>query len=289
MRRCAFLTLAERGNYVIDDEHAYAPMAELGWQVEPVVWDEPEIDWDAYELVVIRSPWDYQLKPAEFLQVLAKIEASSARLENPAAIVEWNLQKTYLNDLQERGVEIVPTHFAPRLKKGELATLFDTIEADEIVLKPQVGATAMGAYRLSLQDLERMQKEIEAYYANTALMAQPFLNAIASEGEYSLFYFSGEYSHAILKTPKAQDFRSQEEHGADIQPVIANDPLREAGKKAIDSIGESLLYARADFVRANDGAGFQLMELELIEPALYFRTDPDSAMRFARAADALMR
>ncbi len=288
MRRCAFLTLAERGNYVIDDEHAYGPMAECGWQVEPVVWDASDNDWNTYQLVVIRSPWDYQLKPEKFLRVLGQIEASSARLENPLSIVGWNLEKTYLRDLHQQGVEIVPTRFADALAPGELTELFALLETDELVIKPQVGATASGAYRLHQDSFVALQEEVEAYYASTPLLVQPFLKHIETEGEYSLFYFNGEYSHAILKTPKANDFRSQEEHGADIQPIQANDRLQSAGRRALAGLAENLLYARVDFVRSNSSKGFQLMELELIEPALYFRTDPESPYRFAQAVHALM-
>ncbi len=113
-------------------------------------------------------------------------------------------------------------------------------------------------------------------------MAQPFLPAVTSEGEFSLFYFGGEHSHTILKTPMAGDFRVQEEHGGFIRAVETEPALRDAADAALRAIGEMSLYARADFVRKNDGSGFWLMELELIEPSLYFRTDSEAAARFAR-------
>ena len=115
------------------------------------------------------------------------------------------------------------------------------------------------------------------------MLAQPFLSAITTEGEFSLFYFNGELSHTILKTPKAADFRVQEEHGGVIRAVETDDALREAGDAALRAIGEKTLYARADFVRANDGSGYWLMELELIEPSLYLRMDKGAPERFARA------
>ena len=288
-KRCAFLTLAERGNYVIDDERAYAPLADLGWQVDAVPWNSAAADWHAYELVVIRSTWDYQVQPEKFLAVLAEIEASGTRLENPRSIVEWNIRKTYLRDLDARGVAIVPSVFLERLGSDTLGSIFASLGTDEVVVKPQIGATAKGAFRLQRDTLSRQQKEVEAYYANTALLAQPYMPHIASEGEYSLFYFNGAYSHAILKTPKARDFRSQEEHGASIRSMDIEDALRVCGQRAIDAIGQTLLYARADFVRGDDPADFRLMELELIEPSLYLRTDKDAPRRFARAIDTLIK
>lgn len=286
-RRCAFLTLAERGNYVIDDERAYAPMAELGWQVDTVPWDSTDADWNQYELVIIRSTWDYQTQPDKFLSALQQIESSDTRLENPRSIVDWNITKTYLRDLEGRGVRIVPSWFAERLGTGDIADLFKRFDAGEIVIKPQIGATASGAYRLQRESFAVQQEEVERYYANKALLAQPYMPRIASEGEYSLFYFNGSFSHAILKTPKPSDFRSQEEHGATIKPTEIDAALRACGQRAIDAIGQQLLYARADFVRGDASTDYRLMELELIEPSLYLRTHPDAPQRFAEAIHSL--
>ena len=116
-------------------------------------------------------------------------------------------------------------------------------------------------------------------------MVQPFMNNIIDEGEYSLFYFGGEYSHAILKLPAPGDFRVQEEHGGDIQPVEPSIELRVVGEKTVRLLDEVPLYARVDFVRDADDQ-FLLMEMELIEPALYFRMDKDSPERFAQAVNS---
>ena len=121
------------------------------------------------------------------------------------------------------------------------------------------------------------------YYADREFMAQPFLTHVESEGEYSLCYFNGELSHTILKTPKPLDFRVQEEHGGAIRAVEAGPELRAAGATVLRALGSTPLYARADFVRANDEAGFWLIELELIEPSLYLRMDAGAPERFARA------
>jgi hypothetical protein len=145
-----------------------------------------------------------------------------------------------------------------------------------------VSASAKGAFRLDRETAMARAPEIEAYYADRALLAQPFLPAVVDEGEFSLMYFNGAHSHTILKTPKAGDFRVQEEHGGDIRAVSTEPALHTAGDRVLAAIGEAPLYARADFVRTSDGE-FMLMELELIEPSLYFRTDPESAERFARA------
>ena len=283
MRRCAFLTLEDSTGFVIDDELAYAPLAALGWRIDAIPWRQPQVEWHAYDAVVIRSTWDYINDPDAFLAVLAEIERSGTQLFNGLDLVRWNIRKTYLQDLAERGVAVVPTIWRERLNPGELPDLVSEVGTAEVVIKPVVGLNAHGAFRLDAQTACSRAGELSAYYTNRALLAQPFLSAITTEGEYSLFYFNGTNSHTILKTPKEADFRVQEEHGGVIRAVETEDALREAGDAALRAIGSLPLYARVDFVRANDDRGYWLMELELIEPSLYLRMDPGAPERFARA------
>jgi hypothetical protein len=152
-------------------------------------------------------------------------------------------------------------------------------------VKPVVGAGADGAFRLDIRAATEQADALEAYYAERALMAQPFLQTVVAEGEFSLFYFNGVYSHAVLTTPKAKDFRVQEEHGGVIRAVKPDVALRAAGDAALGAIDEAALYARADFVRSDDGSSFWLMELELIEPSLYLRMDEQAPKKFAEAID----
>jgi glutathione synthase/RimK-type ligase-like ATP-grasp enzyme len=282
MRRCAFLTLDDPSSYVIDDELAVAPLAALGWRVEFVSW-RARVAWEDYDAVVIRSTYDYIQAPDAFLVALEQIERSGTPLFNDAGIVRWNVRKSYLRDLADRGVPVVPTVFRDRLRPGELSGLLQAVGADQAVVKPVVGANADGAWRLDVRTLDEQSAGIEAFYADRALMAQPFVPAVLSEGEFSLFYFNGAHSHTILKTPAAADFRVQEEHGGRIRAVRADTDLLDAGRAALDAVGSVPLYARADLVRTDDGSGFWLMELELIEPSLYLRTDPGAPERFARA------
>ncbi|MEO8440111.1 MAG: hypothetical protein ABI540_07810, partial [Spartobacteria bacterium] len=252
MPRCAFLTLEDPTGYVIDDELAYQPLAELGWRVEAVPWSR-KVDWQTFDAVVIRSTWDYVYDPDAFLAVLAGIERSGTPLHNSLELVRWNLRKTYLRDLAARGVPVVPTIWRERLQPNELQDLIAEVGTAEVVLKPVVGLNAKGAFRLDAQTARRRAEEVGAYYAERALMAQPFLSAITTEGEYSLFYFNGAHSHTISKVPKTADFRVQEEHGGVITAVATDDALRAAGDAALRAIGEAPLYVRADFVRANGG------------------------------------
>jgi glutathione synthase/RimK-type ligase-like ATP-grasp enzyme len=287
MRRCAFLTLDDPTGYVIDDDLAYSPLAALGWQTALIPWRHRGVEWSTFDAVVIRSTWDYHDQPDAFLAALAAIERTGARLYNGLDLVRWNLQKTYLRDLTARGVPVVPSVWRERLLPGEFRRLLAAVGSEEVVVKPVVGANSAGAFRLGPKTTAAEAAAVEACYQDRPLLAQPFVPTVITEGEYSLFYFDGAYSHAILKIPKTAEFRVQEEHGGLIQSVSADQALRAAGDQAVEAIGAVPLYARVDLVRSSpDGSQFWLMELELIEPALYFRMDERAAERFARALHA---
>ena len=287
MPRIAFLSMDSLDDFVFDDDLAVEPLRELGWEVETVSWRADE-DWSRFEAVVIRTPWDYQDAPDEFIKVLEDIERSGARLENPLSVVRWNLSKKYLRELEGLGVPIVLTRWGEAgTDAADIPQHIESLAADEFIVKPIISANADHTLRLTRKALPELLEELAEVFAERAYMVQPLLSNVIDEGEFSLFYFNGEYSHAILKTPKQADFRVQEEHGGISQAVEAEPELLEAGRRTIVNL-PNLLYARADFVRDRQN-GFLLMELELIEPALYFRMDPLSAERFARAFDERMR
>jgi len=281
-RAIAFLTMDDLRDFVCYDEIAATALRARGWRVDDVSWRRDGVDWRVYDAVLIRSPWDYQKDPAAFLKRLAEIDASPARLENALSIVEWNIDKRYLRALAWRGVTILPTIWPEPLTAGDLNGAFAAVAAAEIVVKPVIGAGAEKTYRLSPNAADA----IAAEYGGGAAMIQPFAPEITAEGEYSLFHFGGRYSHAILKTPKAGDFRVQEEWGGILQAVTPDPALRAIA----DGLGALCpappFVQRADFVRWGDR--WALMELEAIEPSLYFNLDHAAAGRFADAVEALI-
>lgn len=278
MPRCAFLTLQDPTGYVIDDELAREPLRALGWELDSVPWRREGVRWEDYAMVVIRSTWDWMHAPEAFLAVLQGIVDRGVRLENPLEVVRWNLRKTYLRELAARGVATVPTLFRDRLEPGTLGALLEELGTQKAVLKPVVGANASWAVRIG----ERPTEEVEQLYAARALMAQPFVRGVVEEGEYSLFYFGGAFSHAIRKRPRPGDFRVQEEHGGSVEAVSPTADLRAAADTVMAALDEQPAYARVDLVRGDAGAWW-LMELELMEPSLYLRMDPGAPQRFADA------
>ncbi|QBY05566.1 hypothetical protein E2K93_14815 [Thalassotalea sp. HSM 43] len=282
MKHCAILTMD-----CLDDFEAYdhlfdQPLLELGWQTHMVSWRQSNVDWNQYDVVLIRTPWDYQDDAPLFMQVLTDIEQSRAVLENSINIVEWNINKKYLRELEQYSVNIVPTIWEEQYNEALVGEYFARFDTQQIVIKPCVSANADNTFWLTTQNWQEYKQDLANAFASRDFMVQPFVESVINEGEYSCFYFDGQYSHSILKTPKENDFRVQEEHGGRLKLVDAEPVLREQAEHAmakLAQIDEMPMYARVDFVRIGDK--FAMMEAELIEPSLYFNMDENSAPLFA--------
>src|SRR5215216_5208547 len=280
--RIALLSIEDLSNFVADDELLVEPLRRLGHDAEFVPW-QAAVDWRKFDGVVIRTTWDYQDHLPAFLRVLLEIETQT-RLANPLEIVKWNAdKKIYLQDIEKQGGKIVPTIWSEtRIDTREIQTWFAQLQTDEIVIKPTVGANAQHTFRLRRGEADG--DALSTVYDGRSYMVQPFMRGIVEEGEFSLFYFNGEYSHAILKTPKAGDFRVQEEHGGIIQAIKPPADLSPTGEKILQHISPTPLYARLDFVRTAAGE-FAVVELELIEPSMYLRKADHAPQMFADVID----
>jgi len=282
-KRVAYLTMGEPGEYVTDYHLSYEPMRALGWDVDAVDWRSPT-DWTRYDAVYLCTPWNYPQHLDEFKALVDAIDASPAILLNPRSIVYWNLEKSYLQDVAARGDAIVPSAWYDDFDRREVPGFFDRHDTDRVVIKPLVGANAQDTFVLTKPVTGPMLDTLGRLFRGRPFFVQPFIENIQSEGEYSLFFFNGEYSHAILKTPAAGDFRVQEEHGSAIESTTPPAALLRTAERVFSHIEPLPVYGRGDWVRGPNGR-FLLMELELIEPSLYLRYDGGAAARFARAFD----
>jgi glutathione synthase/RimK-type ligase-like ATP-grasp enzyme len=280
MKRCAFLSMDSLEDFYAYDTMLFAPLAKLGWQAEEVSWHKQNVDWHEYDVVVIRSTWDYQSDPQAFLKCLEQINAATC-LHNSLKLVKWNLSKEYLKDIENQGITIVPTRWFEDFDLPEVADSFESFNTDQLVIKPLISANADHTYRLTRESLLNQSDTLQKTFSDRPFMVQPFLSSIIEEGEYSLFYFAGHYSHCILKMPKEHDFRVQEEHGGQLKLVEATDEMLTQARHTLASLPDDALYARIDLIRY--GQEFALMEVELIEPSLYFNMDANSPQRFAEA------
>lgn len=265
-----------------DDRQLIAAFAGMGADAVSVPWDDERVDWKAFDLVLIRSTWDYIDNREGFLSVLSQINQSARRLFNPLNAVRWNSDKSYLFDLTAWGVPTVPTLAASSQPAVALQDEALARGWSQVVLKPRVGAGAADVRRLPATEIEAALSQVAERQPGRDFLLQPLVESVITEGEWSFIYIDGAYSHALLKKPAPNDYRAHGIYGGSIEPARPPvDELRQA-QAIVDKLPSDLLYARLDLVRLDDR--LVIMELELIEPMLYFDTAPSSADRLARAA-----
>ncbi|WP_338501750.1 hypothetical protein V6R86_02405 [Sphingomonas kaistensis] len=246
-----------------------------GAEVVGVPWTE-FADPVGFDLVLPLVTWGYHLRHAEWLAFLGRAEAEDWPMANPPQLLRWNSDKAYLAELGRQGLANVPTLEVDHLNEAALAAAHGVLGTDQLVIKPPVSAAAWGTYRLGPGE------PVPAEVHGSRMLVQPWLGSVTQEGEYSLIFFGGRFSHCVAKRPKAGDFRVQPDHGGTtIACALPNGALTVA-EAALAAAPTPTTYARVDLIRGNDG-GLQLMELELIEPALFLHCVPEATGRFAAA------
>ncbi|AHG93668.1 hypothetical protein J421_6133 (plasmid) [Gemmatirosa kalamazoonensis] len=271
----ALATSAAYPELAPDDRLLLAPLARRDVRAEPVVWDDPTVRWTDYGAVVVRSCWDYHLRADAFARWIDRLEGAGVPLWNPPRVLRWNADKRYLRDLARDGVPTVPTRWADGSTRESLAELLASSGWADAVVKPAVSASAFRTWRVSARDALAHESEFRATLAAGPALVQPFVRAVVGEGEWSLVFLGGAYSHAALKRPRAGDFRVQQEHGgSSVRAEPAASVIAQAAS-IVARYAADCLYARVDGV-VDDGA-FRLMELELVEPHLFLEMRADAA------------
>ena len=259
-------------------ERLAAPLRRAG--VEPVTrsWAAPG-DLSGFDAVSPLLAWYYHLRLADWLVLLDRLQAEGVRTINAAATLRWNTRKTYLADLEAAGAPVAPTLFVDRLTPAAISQAHARF-GDDIIAKPQVSGAAFETVRL------RPGAPLEGGPSGAAML-QPFMPAVAGEGELSLLYFGGRFSHALNKVAAPGDFRVQVQYGGVSTPIEPPAEAVAAAEQVLAEAGRPLTYARIDLIRGPDGA-FRLMELEAIEPDLFLEHSPDDGAAFAAAMVAAM-
>lgn len=268
-----------------DGELLLSALARAGVPATWQAWTDPAVDW-TIALTVVRSTWDYTDRPEQFLGWARSVP----RLANPADVIEWSSDKTYLHDLVAAGVPTVPTVFA---RPGESAALAIDVE---YVVKPSIGAGSRGAGRFAAGDQAAARAHMQMLHAGgRTVLVQPYLADVDTVGETALLYFAGEFSHAITKGAMLPQgtVHPHAGHGLYVEeritPHAATDAELAVGAKAMavlrERFGQDLLYARVDLLPGPDGP--VLVELEVAEPSVFLSYHDGAADRFAAAIAAL--
>ena len=251
-----------------------AVLERAGMSVEPRHWTDPG-DLTGFNLLMPLVAWGYHSEPARWHALLDRLEREPVRTLNPVAVLRWNSDKRYLAELGGRGVAVIPTQIVEALDEAALASARDEF-GDTLIIKPPVSASADGTFKLGPNE------PLPEAACGKPMLIQPFLPSVAREGEYSVMLFGGRFSHAIVKRPKAGDYRVQPHLGGTEEPCEAPDGAIELAHAALAAAPAHPTYARVDMVRDSAGA-LAVIELELIEPALWLQHAPDGGESFAAA------
>lgn len=246
-----------------------------------VIWDDPRVDWKQFDLILIRCTWDYHEKLETFRAWLSMLSTLDVIIVNPVSTMQWNLDKNYLFELQGKDCQVIPSIRLQPEDARSLESLIDLMRVDEIVVKPTQSAGAWRTLRVNRGNAAAYESVFGEWRREQTFLLQAFMPEIISQGEWSLIFFDGEYSHSLLKRAKDGDFRVQSDHGGTVLPQQASREMQDQAQSILRSLTDMPLYARVDGVM-RDGQ-FMLMELELIEPELFLEVDPLAVQRFASA------
>jgi glutathione synthase/RimK-type ligase-like ATP-grasp enzyme len=251
-------------------------LVDAGCTVDAVAWTDL-YDAAGYDLILPLVAWGYHLDFDRWRDLLDRAQAGHWPMINPPALLRWNSDKSYLAELADMGVSTVPTLAVESCCGADLEEARRRFESDWLVIKPPVSASAFGAHRLGPND------DLPGECVRRPMIIQPLIEEIARTGEFSLMLFDGEYSHAVVKRPRAGDFRVQEYHGGTTLPCeIPPTGAVALAKAALAAAPAKASYARVDIV-PDDGGRLRIMELELIEPALFLDHSPDGGAAFTRS------
>jgi glutathione synthase/RimK-type ligase-like ATP-grasp enzyme len=284
MPRIAFTTYHEYPTATADDLLTLEHLQSHDIEVIPVVWDDQDINWQQFDAVVNRSTWDYVARAQEFRAWIDHLEQQQIHILNPAPLLRWNMDKTYLRDLQQVGIRITPTVWLAAGTPADLATILHTQHWQQAVVKPTISAGGENTWWVEATSAAASQARFAALLQERSVLVQEFMPEI-KEGEWSLLFFNGEFSHALLKVPAENEIRVQEHLGGKNAAVLPRRELIEQAA-AVVVAAEQLtqchsLYARVDGVlRAGE---LVLMELEMVEPSLFLHMDSRAPSRFAAA------
>jgi glutathione synthase/RimK-type ligase-like ATP-grasp enzyme len=245
-----------------------------GIAVEHRPWTEAG-DLSSFDVVMPLVAWGYHFDPPRWHALLDRLEREAIPTLNPVPLLRWNSDKRYLAELGERGIAVIPTRIAEELNESSLAAAREEF-GDTLVIKPPVSAAADGTFKLGPGDA------VPPPALGKPTLIQPFLSSISNEGEYSIMLFGGRFSHAIVKRPKAGDYRVQPHLGGSEQRCDPPEGAIELARAALATAPAEAAYARVDMVRDLDGK-LAVIELELIEPALWLQHSPDGGASFAAA------
>jgi glutathione synthase/RimK-type ligase-like ATP-grasp enzyme len=270
---------------IFDDERpVIRALEERGLRVWRTNWDNPDFDWTRTRYILFRSTWDYFDRFPEFSIWLEQVNRQT-RMINPYTIIKWNMDKHYLRDLANSGINIPPTLYIEPGDTRSLSSIIKETGWSDIILKPCVSGAARHTYRLHPGNISTHEAVFRELISVESMMLQEFQGNVISRGEIAFMLFGGKYSHAVLKKASAGDFRVHEDFGGTVHEYVASKDEIAFASTVVSECDTLPVYARVDAIWDNKN-NLCVSELELIEPELWFRFFPKAAELFA---DAFMK
>ncbi len=254
---------------LLEDELVLDAVKRQGLKTTKKSWSDPDFDWTSTQTVLFRTTWDYFERFDEFSPWLEQLEKQTHCI-NPVSIIRWNLDKRYLIELSSKQINCVETHLLPKSSSINLKDMMNKHQWEQAIVKPVVSGAARHTYRVTKENCEDITAKLSQLIKNEDFLIQPFQKSIIEHGEVSLMVMNGRYTHAVKKIAAQGDFRVQDDHGGTVHPYIPNEDEIAFAEAAIKACEPQPLYGRVDIIKDNHGK-FAIMELELIEPELFFR------------------
>ncbi len=271
-------------NVLIEDQLVQQALELRGFIVNKVAWSDPQYNWSDSSYLLFRTTWDYFRRFDEFLRWL-KQTSRVTRLINHQNLIYWNLNKNYLQDLANKGIRTLDTVYVGRgLTDSSLENIAVEKGWKDLVIKPVVSASAMDTYLVPYPDLSKSEPLFSQLVNKQDMMVQEAQQHILQHGEFSLVMIGGKFSHGVLKVAKKGEFRVQDDFGGSVHEYHPRPAEIAMAEKAVLACDPSPVYARVDMIYDNDGY-LSLVELELIEPELWFRKAPKAANLLAEAIE----
>jgi glutathione synthase/RimK-type ligase-like ATP-grasp enzyme len=273
----ALLTCERLPNLTEYDQLLIPELAKHNIQSKAVIWNDKSVNWNDYDCLIFRNTWDYYEKETEFNHWLNQIEQLKIKTLNALEIIQQNKHKFYLQTLEKQGFKILPTVFIEKTTKLNLPEIMPN-HWKKAVIKPAFSAGSYLTEVFDVSDIEKINQQYQSIAVQKELLLQEFMAEIQTEGETSFLFFNKKFSHAVNKKPKKGDFRIQVQFGGQYTAFKPNDALIYQAQQIVNTFPEPILYARVDGIITNNQ--LQLMEVECIEPDLYFQYGEDALQKF---------
>jgi glutathione synthase/RimK-type ligase-like ATP-grasp enzyme len=277
MKKLGIITCTKFPDLYEYDKDIKQLLSDEGFETEIVIWDNPELRIEDYDIMLMRSAWDYYYKPYQFKDFLERVKSSGIKCFNPAEVMLENMHKFYLKKIKEWGFDIIPTMFFKKDEDININEVLSFMDGKSFIVKPAISAASFMT-KLFDKETEELHQHIKEITIDRDILFQKFIPEIQELGEYSNIFFSNGYKYSVQKMPVSGDYRVQNTYGGVYKQIEVPEIVKQTAQRLADKYLSQCLYVRVDGVLHNNK--FLIMEVEMIEPDLYMNIIPEAKREF---------